>query len=410
MKWKLGMLLGLLLLLGGCRQKPLLEKVQVAPTTITPNADGKTDLARFSFLLNRGASLSITLTDAQGQSYVFRPPVRLAPNEDRPYQVYFGGVVDGYTRAGESYPYAVRRRMLPDGVYTWWLTAQAEGPLVVFSGTLTLVDADTRLPGITDLWLSRRTFSPNQDGLADRVRVKFRLQKDVADLRVYLAGADGVTYALTENRQQTPVAPNEAGWHTFDYDSNSRPPPDGRYPLLIAARDKMGQSVVASTTLTITNAGLPQAYIVNRRVRYSQKSLVLSDTLCFTLTVQNDSDTYLRTTGPWPGTTYRSDQNFDDLGWPEDRGAFRVGMDFDTSLQSYPFRWGLGHPGVELVEMGGYWYLPPQARAAITGCVQVVDVPVRDPLYYWMGLIHEGMSTPPTNLRVDPRFITIWKP
>ncbi len=409
MKWKPLFLLLLGLLLGACHPKPLLEKVQVAPTAITPNADGKTDLARFSFQLNRGASLAISLSDAQGRQYTFRPAVRLAPNEEKPYQVYFGGVVDGYRNAGESFPYAIRKRMLPDGVYTWWLTAQSPEEQAVYSGTITLTDADIRLPGVSELTLSRRTFSPNQDGLADQVQVKFRLQKDVDALRVYLAGPDEVAYTLKEDRQQAPVALNAAGEHTFIYDINAQPPPNGSYPLMIETRDKMGQTVIASTTLTVVNAGLPHAYILDRRVHYSQKSLVLSDTLCFTLTVQNDSDTYLRTTGPWPGTTYRSDECYQALGWPEDKGVFRVGMDFDTSLQSYPFRWGLGHPGIELVQMDGHWYLPPQARSEITGCVQVVDIPVRDPLYYWAGLIHEGMSTPATNLHVDPRFITIWK-
>ena len=138
--------------------------------------------------------------------------------------------------------------------------------------------------------------------------------------------------------------------------------------------------------------------------------MVISETLCFTLTVDNDSATYIRTTGPWPGTTYRSDQNFNTLGWSEESGVFRVGMDFDTSLRNYPFRWGIGQPGVDLVEIDGNWYLPPKTRSIVTGCLQVVEMPVRNPLYYWTGLIHEDVAIALVNNRVDPNFVTIWEP
>jgi hypothetical protein len=42
--------------------------------------------------------------------------------------------------------------------------------------------------------------------------------------------------------------------------------------------------------------------------------------------------------------------------------------------------------------------------------VQVVDLPVRNPLYYWMGLIHEDVEIANVNNRVDPNFVQIWEP
>jgi hypothetical protein len=42
--------------------------------------------------------------------------------------------------------------------------------------------------------------------------------------------------------------------------------------------------------------------------------------------------------------------------------------------------------------------------------VQIVDVPRRNPLYYWAGLIHEDVEIASVNNRVDPRQITIWQP
>lgn len=401
------------LTLSACGQKPLLDKVTVAPDTITPNADGQTDLTKITFLLNRNAVVSITLFDADGQAYIFRAAKPLSLNED-PYTVYFGGIVDGFLTPGEEeHGFAITKRMLPDGVYTWEIRAQAEdGKTATATGSLTIQDADTQLPGIRGFAVSPKTFSPNQDGIDDRTRINLTLEKDVEDLRVYLQGPDGASHAIPEDEKVT--KPNAKGWHTYDYDggidAGSEPPPDGRYTVYAEARDAMGQRVIISDTLEIFNAGLPRAYIVNGVVEYNVTTMVLSDTLCFTLTVENDSATYIRTTGPWPDTTYRSDQNFNTLGWSEESGVFRIAMDFDTSLRNYPFRWGIGQPGVDLVQIDEYWYLPPNARSEVSACVQVVEMPVRNPLYYWMGLIHEDVAVAAVNNRVDPNFVTIWEP
>ncbi|MBN2390710.1 MAG: hypothetical protein JXR84_08305 [Anaerolineae bacterium] len=415
--WFVWVALVILLMLSACGQKPLLENVSVAPDTITPNADGETDLTRITFMLNRNATVSITLLDAHGQTYTFRAP-RLLSLNDKPYTVYFGGVVDGFTLPEENpYNFAIVKRMLPDGVYTWEIKAVADdvsgdSEIAAATGTLTIQNADTSLPGIRGFTVSPKTFSPNQDGIDDRVRINLTLDKNVEELRVYLEGTDGTSHAIPEDENVTEL--NAKGWHTYDYDggidAGAEPPADGVYTVFAEAQDKMGQRVIVSETLEIVNAGLPRAYILNGEVEYSATSLVISETLCFTLTVENDSTTYLRTTGPWPNTTYRSDQNFNTLGYSEESGVFRVAMDFDTSLRNYPFRWSIGQPGVDLVQIGENWYLPPNARSEVTGCVQVVEVPVRNPLYYWMGLIHEDVAIASVNNRVDPNYVTIWEP
>jgi hypothetical protein len=414
---KLFFCIALLLSATACGPRPVLENVSVSPTLITPNADGQEDLAKIEFILNENAEVSLDLIDDAGEIYNFRPLTRLGINED-PYSVYFGGVVDAFEEGnppeGDA-GYTVLKQMLPDGLYTWRLYAiSEEGRSETVTGTLTIANADTSLPGIRGFTVSPERFSPNQDGINDRVTINLVLEKDVEELQVYLVGEDGIPHYIAEDDTQRVVEPNAAGWHTYDYDGSidagSEPPPDGIYDLMAEARDAMGQHVIVSRTLAIENAGLPRAYIVNGAVDYSTTTMVLSDTLCYTLTVENDSDAYIRTTGPWPGTTYHSDQNFNTLGWSEESGVFRVAMDFDTSLRNYPFRWGIGQPGVDLVEIDGYWYLPPRARSLVTGCVKVVDIPVRNPLYYWMGLIHEDVEIAPVNNRVDPNFVTIWEP
>lgn len=401
-----------LFLLSACGQKPLLEDVSVTPDIITPNADGQTDLTKIAFTLNRNATVSIILRDVSAQMYTFRPP-RLLSLNDKPYTVYFGGVVDGYTLPAETYDFTIVKRMLPDGVYTWEIRAETDdGEIATATGTLIIQDADTVLPGIRGFSISPKTFSPNQDGIDDRVCMNLTLEKDVESLRVYLEGLDGTPHAIPEDEKVTPA--NAKGWHTYDYDggidAGADPPPDGIYTVFAEAQDKMGQRVTVKDTLEIVNAGMPRAYIFNGEVEYSATSIIISETLCFTLTVENDSTTYLRTTGPWSGSTYRSDQNFNVFGRAEESGVFRVAMDFDTSLRDYPFRWGIGQPGVDLVQIGEHWYLPPSTRSLVTGCVQIVDVPVRNPLDYWMGLIHEDVGLAAVNNRVDPHNVTIWEP
>jgi hypothetical protein len=379
---------------------------------ITPNADGETDLTKIQFYLNRNATVSFYLTNSAGERFYFRPPRPVSVSED-PYTVYFGGVVEGYQFPGEELDYTVVRRMLPDGVYTWALHADGdEGDAATVTGTLTIEDADTELPGIRGFSVYPKVFSPNQDGIADRVTINLFLAKDVESVRVYLRDAEGVEHHIPEDERVT--QPNARGLHMYDYDggidAGSEPPPDGVYDLLAEAHDAMGQHVITSNTLEIVDAGMPRAYILNAEVEYSANTMVISETLCYTLTVENDSNTHIRTTGPWPGTVYRTDQNYNTLGWEQESGVFRVGMDFDTSLRNYPFRWGIGRPGDNLVEIDGYWYLPPRARSLVTGCVQVVEVPVRNPLYYWMGLIHEDVEIAAVNNNVAPNFVEIWEP
>ena len=240
-----------LLIFSACGQKPLLEDVSVSPTTITPNADGQTDLAKIEFMLNRNATVAITLLDEDGYQYTFRPPRPLSLNDD-PYQVYFGGVVDSFLLPGEeTLPFTITKRMLADGVYTWEILATTDDETATATGTLTIQDADTQLPAIRGFSISPKIFSPNQDGIDDRVRVNLTLDKAVEELRVYLLGADGIQRPLPEDQKLADY--NEPGWHTYDYDggidSGAEPPPDGIYAVIAETRDAMSQRVTVSDTL-----------------------------------------------------------------------------------------------------------------------------------------------------------------
>lgn len=386
--------------LAGCGRKPLLYGVKVTHDRITPNADGDSDITAVHYNLGRSAELSIYLIGPDGARHYFRDHEPRAPRAD--YQVYFGGVIDD--------------RMLPDGDYTWVIEAvDADGEQAQERGSLTLSEADTVFPRISQFTVHPSVFTPNRDGLDDRVRMNLYVEKEVEKLQVYLRGADGVRYPVQEEpglRKQ-----NEAGLHTYDYDASvdlgAEPPPDGTYTVYAVAQDKVGQRHVVTRTLTIEGGGVPKAETVQATVDWSSSSVLLGDTLCFTLTVDNYGSVPIRTSGPPPGTLYESDQNFNTLGYHEESGAWRVGIDFDTSLRNYPYRWAVGEPDqLVTVERDGYtfYYLPAGARGRVYGCIHLLSEPPRNPLYFWAGLIHEDVEISLINNRIDPERIEIQVP
>jgi len=407
-------MLGLALTLAACGEKPLLSQVSFSTDLITPNADHDNDVLVITYHLARSADVSIYFEDQAGKRYYFRNHVHHAPSVEKPYQVYFSGVVDGYTLAGEQFEgFSVEKRVLQDGVYTWAVEAtDAQGVTGQATGALTIADADTALPGLRGFSIYPPVFTPNRDSISDRATINVDLKKDVDELTVYLEGADGVRYHVMEKETATEL--NEAGWHEFDYDAGvdlgADPPPDGAYAVTMEARDAVGQWTVATGTLTIKDGGVPRAYIFNGEVEWSggggpRVSIPLGGTLYFTLTVENDSIVPIRTSGPPPGTVYDSNQNYATLREYEQSGVFRVGIHCETSPTDHPWRWAVGGPDdlVEVVDGDNrYFYLPAGARAVVTGGVRFVDVvEARNPQYCYASLIHEDVEISLVNYRVD---------
>jgi hypothetical protein len=389
-----------LLTLGGCGRKPLLYNVRVAPDHITPNADYDTDITVIEYGLGRSATLSIYFIGPDGAQHYFRDHQPRGPRKD--YKIFFSGVIDDH--------------MLPDGTYTWIIEALDEdGERAEERGQLTLSQADTVFPEISTFTLHPPVFTPNRDGIADRVRMNLAVEKDVERLQVYLLGDDGVRYPVEEEPGLR--EPGEKGVHTYDYDAGvdmgAEPPPDGTYTVYAVAEDKVGQRHAVTRTLTISGGGVPRAEVAQAHVEWSSSSVLISDTLCFTLTVDNYGPVPIRTSGPAPGTLYKSDQNFNTLDYTEESGAWRVGINYQTSLRDYPYRWAVGEPGqLVTVESDGhtFYYLPAGERGRVYGCIRILSEPPRNPLYFWAGLIHEDVEISAVNTRVDPEYVTIQVP
>lgn len=389
--------------LPGCAAGPLLTDVSVSPQTISPNADGLDDVTRISYHLNGSANLSIYFVDKEGKRHYFRDNRRRSEGD---YGVDFGGVVNG--------------TMLPDGTYTWVVEAISDaGESVNQTGELVVTNADTEKPQLEGFSVYPRTFTPNQDGISDRVDINYYLTKQ-AEVSVYLIAPDGETrYPIAEVERE--IEPGEPGFHTYDYeggvDLGAEPPPDGEYIVRAEAVDRVGNRTVVTSTLTITQGGVPRADIVSANVDFynpetGTKVVPLGGTLAFTLTVENFGSVPIRTTGPNSGEHYRSDENFNTKGFFETPGAWRVGIDYEGNPSyAYPYRWAVGNlDELEKREVNGNteYYLMPGQRALVTGSIQIVDVPAdKDRVNFWAGLIHEQVQIDVFNDHVDPQPIVI---
>ena len=268
---------------------------------------------------------------------------------------------------------------------------RAEGPL-------TIVDGDHTLPELRNFTVHPTTFTPNRDGIDDRITVNYNLAK-LAQVNVYLLGGDGERYPLEEKPGS--VKPGEPGNHSYDYeggvDLGVAPPPDGTYTLMAEALDTVGNRVVETRQLTILDGGVPIVEILGGTAEYSHQAIALGETLIFTVTVANLGAVPVRTSGPPSGTAYTTGQNYNSLGYHEEPGVFRIGLDFEgnSSGRPYPYRWAISDKE----------YLLPDERFTVVGHLKIVDPPPRINPHYWVGLLHEEVRI--VNDHVAPMRITV---
>jgi len=407
----------------------LLSDATFESDTISPNADGQNDITFITYSLARPAQVSIYLDREDGERYIFRQNERRVKGD---YRVAFSGIVGGYTFPDEDIPGTVETRLIPNGQYTWSIVAKNDEETAETSGSLEVVSADTALPIIRSFEINPNTFTPNQDGIDDRVNVNVYLEKE-ASLHVYLEDEDGLRIYLTE--REGGHAPGEAGNHEYDYDGgvdqNLQPPPNGTYTVFAVAQDEEGQRIVRESEITLAYGGLPKVEIVAQTTGatvvfstmpydeayytdatttgeaipmpegissdLTELTMQQGELLVFYLTVENYGTTPIRTAGPFPGTVYDFEQVMATMGEYRESGAWRVGINCETVLSDFPWRWALGTEDdltkvVDDVTGQTYYYLEPGQRAQVWGAVRMTElIPALNPQDCWAGLIHEDV-------------------
>ncbi len=354
-----------------------MSNLKVDPSTFSPNADGTDDITRISYTVSQGADIDLYFVGADGQKHYFRQGERRVPGD---YFVMFGGAVDN--------------QLLPDGQYTVTVDVKSGDRLTRAEAPMTIAGGDQIPLQLTKLQVYPNTFTPNRDGISDRVSISYYINKD-ANVYVNLVSSDGKTQYPIPPEKIT--KPGVKGSHEHDYDAGvdlgAKPPPDGVYTIVAEAVDPVGNRVRATTPLTITGGGVPMAEIVNRAAEWSPVVVPLGSTLTFTCTVENVGPVPIRTKGPQPGTTYNSHQNYNTMGFFEEPGIFRLGADSEgnTEGRKYPYRWQLGRDD-ELKTIDGQKYLMPGQRVTIVGHIQITDKPSKVAPKYWLGLVHEQVE------------------
>ena len=369
----------------------LVYDVEVQPAVMSPNADGVDDVARIRYKISRPSQVYIYLVDGEGERFFFRDGNSRSPGE---YEALFGGAVEG--------------QVIPDGEYTLVVEAAAVDSAESESVQARLIvsGGDSQGPQIEDFKVFPQVFTPNQDGINDRISISYRLLEP-AEVEVFLRDEQGDRYPVglpktrwNEEQFDMEESPSkvelDSGLWEYDYDGGidlgASPPPDGRYTVVVEAVDRVGNTVVQEASLTIQDGGLPLAEI--QTVEFSPAVVPLGGTLNLTVTVENVGGVAIRTKGPASGTTYTSRENYNTLGFYEEPGIFRVGVDFEGNSDGrpYTYRWQLGSEEdleERIIDGERQWYLLPGERVTVVGHITIIDEPPKINPYYWAGLVHE---------------------
>ncbi len=399
-------LLGVLTLaVAGCGAGgALLSDVKVAPDTISPNGDGTADVAVISYRVGRPNSrLSITLVDEAGKTYAFRDREPRASGE---FAANFSGVVETPLTLTPYYT-ATQAAVLADGRYRVVVEVENGAQKQSAEAWLTIRGGDASPPGFGDFSVftpsfdetfratrgERVIFTPNRDGIGDRIAVSYWLSKE-ATVEVYLIRTDdprAQKYAIAS------VSKLKAGRQNHDYeggvDLGNTPPPNGSYLVVAEARDAIGNHSVLSQPLTIADGGVPLAHIVSATI--SPATIPLSGTLRVEVIVENVGTVAIRSQGPYSGTVYTNAENYNSKGFYENPGVFRVCADYEGNpAGAYPFRWGLSGDK-----------LAPGERQTIVGYIQITSPTTKGSLYFWTGLVHEQVAI--VDDKVKPTLITV---
>jgi len=352
--------------------QPPLGSVQVMAPSASPALRDLRNRFDVHYHLNAPARVSSRIVAAEGAQWVIHADApRPTPGD---YVLQFDGTVSG--------PGPNERRVLPDGDYQVLLEVQSVDQRQQQQIPMSVRDADTAPPSVTNLALLPDRISPNYDARDDVTHIAYGLAKE-ARVSAFLdqASASGPPRRVWMGDETRVLAGDQT--LTWDGTANGQPVPNGDYVLGIRARDQAGNVVEASHPLVVEDGGVPDAAIVSAHV--GPLRIIRGDQVCVEVLVRNSGLTVLRTEGPDPGYVYDSLDSYSSIEshrFAEHAGFWRIGLNWsatpNTNGATYPYRWGFGHD------------LHPGQDVTVSGCVTVHNE--QDQLVYFAGLIQENVA------------------
>jgi len=360
-----------LLLLGvlACGSPNPLNNVVAAPPSVSPEMRDQRNRLDVRYHLSGPAAVSTRIESPDGQQWLVHDRVTRPAAGDYVFQ--FDGSVAG--------PGPNERRVLASGDYRIVVEASIDGQSQRAEVPLTIRDADTTLPDLSDLALLPDRISPNFDARDDTTHLTFRLAKEARISPFLDREVAAGKYQRLWRGAETNAQPGEQAlvWDGLD---SGQPVPSGKYLFGVRARDRAGNVVERSQPLVVEDSGVPEASIVSARIGPAR--IIRGEQVCLDAIVRNTGQTVLRTEGPDPGYTYNSMDTYSSIAdhrLGEHAGFWRVGLNWsggtDTSGATYPYRWGFGKD------------LQPGEEVTVHGCVTVMNE--QDKLVYFAGLVQE---------------------
>ena len=336
-------------------------ELDVQPATLQADGAGAVSI---QYRLARQSLVSVTLRSANGESHVLRDRVARGPGT---YSFSFRGAIAG--------------RVLPNGLYEVVATAQgsAADETIERRQPLTIVDADTEPPVIANLHVTPAVVSPNQDGVDDRLAIRFAVAEPVSVLVRLLVGDESLW--LIEDGAAAPGLV-QVSWppplrHAPHLNQAIERLPAGPADLEVAVTDPAGNRSVVHQRIVLGETGTPQAQL--SEVEITPAVVKTGGTISVSATITNSGAVTLRA-APLGPTVYAWGEDAPTRGYLADTGTVRWGVEFSLNRSgiAYPFRWGLGRD------------LAPGESVAVTGEIQITDEFPLEPVQLWVGIIHEN--------------------
>ncbi|HCU79781.1 MAG TPA: hypothetical protein DGN60_01305, partial [Chloroflexi bacterium] len=153
----------------------LLRDANFEYEVISPNADNIYDVTKVTYTLAQPANVSIFFLDNDGRRYDFR---RNKPRQSGEHNLLFSGIVNGFEMPSDSIEGKIVSRILPNGDYQWVVEANNQKTRERKTGSLTIKLADDTLPDMRGFSVSPVLFTPNRDGISDRIWINLFLTKE----------------------------------------------------------------------------------------------------------------------------------------------------------------------------------------------------------------------------------------